>query len=974
MNPSTPTTTTANMSIISNTNNNNMDENNNVPTISVRIRKRTLDGLTTLNNTLPNSNTNSPSNTNNKKNLTIIQSPTATSNNTTTVDSTLSRSMTLSTASIFFFTAFIWHSTLLPTFYNAVGPELASRISLLGSHLDAFKDPETLDPRILRDFGVAGAASHTIVFLFGLLCATMLRTLRFSSIVRSRGGKPEPIGIGVSLVLVVWTASVFHVLAQAFSRYAFETRFGPVYNYATLFFKTTGGQSPFAWASSVSFTTALLMGFIVSSPENSVRFEKLFLGPFHSTFQGGRGTLIASIVIPFCIWLGLLDRFLIPTSHAVLAQSPASSQDDLVHGGHAFAFAVGLVMMVAGSATKAMTDACCGDVPDLTVKRTSATAPQAPATNTTTTATTTTTTTTNDDNNNNIIVIPSKRRSSSESDYAKTFDSSQVLRTIQTLASTMLLSSTLLASALFKGDVATLSVIVETVWRPFVVAGIVIAFAVFLTIKLEHFNMVDFIWGLPKPLRKLTQAVLILCLWNCHLVPFVGCWIPFHVFSYLAPKIIPFENFNYSQLDALWDGFLYAFTGPYFAPVILQGFVKIMSTRLKVKWGLVQESIIAVAVIVPPTLTVWWRWHHNHVALPVQLFMSAAELLYLLTWRARPEYTGWRDWPELKTSRIWWLIQDYFSVRFIVDGGNDDGAVPLIDTGFYPENQPPPSKCVDRNHALKGFEPGRGRIIGFHPHGLYPCTVVWQHLIPRWGEVFGKLFPIQLTDAFTHLPPSMRECQQWSGGREITRNVMVELLGNGETVIICPGGQSELVMHTFEDIEAHKISFCAKHRGFIRVALETGADIVPMISFGETVAIENIRLLPWVQKFFRKTFGAPVPFLPVGIGGILPFPRKVKFTLVYGQPINLKKASTSSSQDVSNNNNNTSNSSSSSSVISPPTDEEVDELYRIYFKSINALFEKYKKTAGYEDWQLVLKGFDSVPNLEMVKKSKSFKN
>lgn len=62
-------------------------------------------------------------------------------------------------------------------------------------------------------------------------------------------------------------------------RYAFETKFGPVYNYATIFYKTTGGESPFAWASSVSFTSALLLGFFLSSDINYARSD-----PFYSFF------------------------------------------------------------------------------------------------------------------------------------------------------------------------------------------------------------------------------------------------------------------------------------------------------------------------------------------------------------------------------------------------------------------------------------------------------------------------------------------------------------------------------------------------------------------------------------------------------------------------------------------------------------------------------------------------------------------
>ena len=832
-----------------------------------------------------------------------------------------STSTTITITSVFFFVAFIWHSSILPTFYNSVGKELAAKLSWSGSHLDAFKDPENLDPRLLREFGFAGAASHTIIFLFGLLCATMLRTLRFSSIVRSKGGRPEPIGIGVSLVLVVWTASVFHVLAQAFARYAFETRFGPVYNYATIFYKTTG-ESPFAWASSVSFTTALVLGFMVADPAAGTRFERLFLGPLHGAVARRGGRTLVSIVVPFCVWLGLLDRFLIPTSHAVLKDSVSSA--DVVHAGHAFAFAVGLVMMVAGSATAALTDTCC-DAKAVVANSSASSLPDAGVEAITDASAAATAS----DSDSDDVGDRRRERKASRSDsidFAKTFDPSHVLLTIQTLAGTIVLSTTLLASALFKGEVAEFGVVVSTLWRPLLLCAVLVFTAGFLSAT--RTNVVDVVFSLPKPLRTLVQYVLIVSLWNCHLLPFVGCWIPFHVFAYVAPRVIPFDKFDYTQLDALGDGLLYAFSGPYLAPVLIQGVLKTATTRLKVKWGLVQETFLAVMVLLPPTVVVWHRWHTNHVALPVQLFMSAMELLYLLTWRARPEYSGWRDWPELKESRIWWLLQNYFSVRFIVDGAG-------VDTGFDASSPPDVDECGERwTKTLPGYEPGRARIFGYHPHGLYPCTVVWQHLIPMWGSVFGQLVPYQLTDAFTHLPPGMREVQQWSGGREITRHVMSELLDAGESVIIVPGGQSELLLHTHELAAQRKIALCAKHRGFVRVALERGADLVPIVCFGETAAIENIKLFPSVQKFFRKTFGAPVPFLPVGVLGLLPFPRQLPFTLVYGRPLKAVAL-----------------------VPGQPTEEEVEKLYQEYFGEVRRLFYAYRETAGYGEWELVLSGF-----------------
>jgi len=805
---------------------------------------------------------------------------------------------TLRTAAVFFFVGFIWHSTILPFFYKQVGPEIAALIQLSGSHVDAFKDPPNIDPKVLREFGLAGAATHTIVFMFGFICATALRTVRFSSIVRSQGGRLEPIGIGVSLVLVVWTAAVFHVLAQAFCRYAFETKFGPVYSYALLFYEETNGKTPFAWASSVSFTTALLLGFLISTDFHMTRFEKVVMFPFQKS--GGFMGNPLSVVVPFAIWVGLLDSVLIPFSERFFSNALVGigiGPDEVVTGSHAFAFAVGLMMMFAGTARDIMQDSrCCGVCLDATGIKSKQQPPK------------------------------TEPSSAEESLTTQTLDYSNILHVVQATAMTLGLSSTLLASALFKGEVA-IETVFRTLWRPALLAmAFGMAWIGIVRFTPSPSQLVDFIIDRRYPRRRTVFTyMLLLSLWNCHLFPFFGCWIPFHVFA----AVNPFDG--YDQKDALWDGFLYVFTGPYAGPVLIQGVIKAVTARFKAQWGLVQESLLAILILLPPSFTLWFRWREGHVALPLYFVMSALELVYLLTWRNRPEYSGWRNWPELKSSRLWTLIEDYFSVRIIVK--TTKGVI--VDSNKLGAED----ASIMNGDAIPGFEPHKPRIIGFHPHGLFPCTVVWMHLIPLWKRVFGsRLFPHALTDAFTHVPPGMREVMQWAGGREITKGVMNAMLSDGDTLIVVPGGQSELLYHTYENTRDRKVVLCAKHRGFIRVAMENRADLVPMISFGELLAIKNIEV-PRLQLLTRKTIGFPIPFLPVGIAGVLPLPKRIPFTLVYGEPITYFSSDFPADKEF--------------------TEDDVEQVYQIYFQRVRDLFEEFKAQSGFENWELVLSGFDS---------------
>lgn len=81
----------------------------------------------------------------------------------------------------------------------------------------------------------------------------------------------------------------------------------------------------------------------------------------------------------------------------------------------------------------------------------------------------------------------------------------------------------------------------------------------------------------------------------------------------------------------------------------------------------------------------------------------------------------------------------------------------------------------------------------------------------------------------------------------------------------------------------------AKRRGFVRVALETGASLVPAISFGENNLYKNVEI---TSPFWRRIFKF-LPIIPNGRGflqynfGLLPTRQPV--TTVIGAPIHLEK-------------------------------------------------------------------------------------
>ncbi|KDD71636.1 hypothetical protein H632_c4649p0 [Helicosporidium sp. ATCC 50920] len=79
-----------------------------------------------------------------------------------------------------------------------------------------------------------------------------------------------------------------------------------------------------------------------------------------------------------------------------------------------------------------------------------------------------------------------------------------------------------------------------------------------------------------------------------------------------------------------------------------------------------------------------------------------------------------------------------------------------------------------------------------------------------------------------------------------------------------------------------------RHRGFVRIALEQRASLVPVLGFGELDTLRNAFEAPQMQKATYKAIGFPIPYLMVGKWGWLPLPdpgQKAGLKFVVGKPI-----------------------------------------------------------------------------------------
>jgi hypothetical protein len=135
--------------------------------------------------------------------------------------------------------------------------------------------------------------------------------------------------------------------------------------------------------------------------------------------------------------------------------------------------------------------------------------------------------------------------------------------------------------------------------------------------------------------------------------------------------------------------------------------------------------------------------------------------------------------------------------------------------------------------------PTRKYVFGYHPHGagIKGMSICFGMKATGFTKLFPGLQTTFLVMSSAFKIPLWRSYMQLMGGKSVSRASCVTQLtksghdghGKGNGIIISVGGspEADLTRPNSMDIIANK------RKGFVRVAVETGADIVPVIGFGE---------------------------------------------------------------------------------------------------------------------------------------------
>lgn len=172
--------------------------------------------------------------------------------------------------------------------------------------------------------------------------------------------------------------------------------------------------------------------------------------------------------------------------------------------------------------------------------------------------------------------------------------------------------------------------------------------------------------------------------------------------------------------------------------------------------------------------------------------------------------------------------------------------------------------------------------------------------------------------------PIVREMMLSAGFRDVNKRTLVSCIQQGFHPMIIIGGEAEsLLSKPGTDLAVVEGK---KRKGFVRLALETKAKVVPVYFFRNT---DTYSTSDWGFQWRSWLVRSARICLPIFWGRFLtPLPYEVKMTVAVGAPVPYPADVAYNEQGM-------------------PSLESIDLYHAAYIKALKQLFEDNKAAAGY---------------------------
>lgn len=236
----------------------------------------------------------------------------------------------------------------------------------------------------------------------------------------------------------------------------------------------------------------------------------------------------------------------------------------------------------------------------------------------------------------------------------------------------------------------------------------------------------------------------------------------------------------------------------------------------------------------------------------------------------------------------------------------------------------------DEAGFLDAAKKGTPSVIGLEPHSVLPLSIVgfgdYFYFTESTPRCVRNARALATGAIFTF--PVLRQLWTWLGLDPISRRKMRQLLEEKRTVLIIPGGVAECLemRHGVETL------YLRKRFGFVKLAIQTGAQLVPAFTFGQSETYKYWRLgPPFCPEKVVAAIADVVKFAPMFFWGKwgTPIPFQARMNTVVGKAIPV----------VKNEN---------------PTNEEVAAKLDEFINAMEELFMKHRERFGAGKTQLVV--------------------
>ncbi|CAJ0928945.1 unnamed protein product, partial [Mesorhabditis belari] len=282
---------------------------------------------------------------------------------------------------------------------------------------------------------------------------------------------------------------------------------------------------------------------------------------------------------------------------------------------------------------------------------------------------------------------------------------------------------------------------------------------------------------------------------------------------------------------------------------------------------------------------------------------------------------------------FWWLIFVYATWLYFDWESPQRGAYPLKWFRDMRVHKYFADYFPVRLHKTAELDGSTNYLVGSHPHGIISLAALVNFTSNATGvdKLFPNVFFRLCTLEGQFWTPFRREYAMLHGFIGCSKKSINWVLENEKkglaAVLVIGGAEEALDAHP-----GHHTLTLSNRKGFIRLAIESGASLVPCYAFGENdiyTQIENPKgsKLREFQTWAKQKLGISPPiFRGRGVFnytfGLLPFRKPIDY--VVGNPIKVEK----------NKN---------------PSREEVDKVHARYVKELVELFEAHKTKYGCDE-------------------------